>query len=444
MEWAWPWLAAIGEAMLQMIVQPFYYIGIILVALMYQRQLLQERKLFHVRLQSSMIQTIRSVLGGFMIGIIVSLLSLFIGSHLTWGSLVWLWGAALFLALFRLRYLCIAYAAGLLGVLQFGLNLAPGWQPSGWLGSAMDTLRALDMPALLVLAALLHLGEAMLVRMQGVALSSPLLFEGKRGKLVGGYQLHHLWPIPLLILVPVAGSGAELAWSPLLHGGGGYALMALPVLIGFSEATQSMLPEQKARLSSKRLMYYGAGLLVLAVLAAWWTPLVLVAALAAFAGHEFLVWYSGYEENKSSPAFVHPEHGLKVLGVIPDSPADELGIEAGETVYKANGVLVHSPEELHRSLRMNPAFCKLEVRNRQGESKFLQRAIYEGEHHQLGVIFAPNNEETWAIRMRPANLAHLVSLKLFARRKDLREARAPLALEAPPAVPAGEQKSAEM
>ncbi|MGF9699833.1 PDZ domain-containing protein [Paenibacillus sp. MABNR03] len=441
MEWAWPWLTTLGEALLQLFTQPFYYIAVILIALIYHRQLLQERRLFHVRLQSSITQTIRALLGGIVIGVIASVVSIFLGAHLTLGSVICIWAATLFLSLFRIRYLCFAYAAGLLGVLQFGLNLASGWQPTGWLGSVTEALRALDIPALLVLAALLHLGEAMLVRLQGVTMASPLLFEGKRGKLVGGYQLQHFWPIPLLILVPVTGSGAELAWSPLLSAGNGYMLFALPIMLGFGEVTQSMLPGQKVQISAKRLLLYGTSLLVLSLLAAWWSPLMVVAALAAFIGHEFLVWYSGFEEQHRSPVFVHPAHGLKVLGIIPDSPAAELGIEAGETLYKVNGVLVHSPEELHRALRMNPAFCKLEVRNHQGESKFMQRAIYEGEHHQLGVIMAPDNHEVWAVQLRPLSLVHLITLKLFARRKNNRNDEAPLALPAP-AV--NEQGSVEM
>ncbi|MEO2207471.1 PDZ domain-containing protein [Paenibacillus pabuli] len=441
MEWAWPWLTTLGEALLQLFTQPFYYIAVILIALIYHRQLLQERRLFHVRLQSSITQTIRALLGGIVIGASVSVVSIFLGTHLTLASVICIWVATLVLALFRIRYLCFAYAAGLLGVVQFGLNVASGWQPEGWLGSVTEALRALDMPALLVLAALLHLGEAMLVRLQGVSMASPLLFEGKRGKLVGGYQLQHFWPVPLLILVPITGSGAELAWNPLLNAGGGYMLMALPILLGFGEVTQSMLPGQKVQISAKRLLFYGTGLLVLSLLAAWWSPLMVVAALAAFIGHEFLVWYSGFEEQHRSPVFVHPVHGLKVLGVIPDSPAAELGIEAGETLYKVNGVMVHSPEDLHRALRMNPAFCKLEVRNHQGESKFMQRAIYEGEHHQLGVLMAPDNHEAWAVQLRPLTLFHIITLKLFARRKNNRNDEAPLALPAP-AV--NEQGSIEM
>ncbi|MFK0524665.1 PDZ domain-containing protein [Paenibacillus illinoisensis] len=441
MEWAWPWLTTLGEAVLQLFTQPFYYIAVILIALIYHRQLLQERRLFHVRLQSSITQTIRALLGGIVIGVIVSVVSIFLGAHLTLASIICIWAATLILALFRIRYLCFAYAAGLLGVVQFGLNLASGWQPAGWIGSVTEALRALDVPALLVLAALLHLGEALLVRLQGVSMASPLLFEGKRGKLVGGYQLQHFWPIPMLIMVPVTGSGAELAWSPLLNAGDGYMLMALPILLGFGEVTQSMLPGQKVQISAKRLLLYGSGLLVLSLLAAWWSPLMVVAALAAFIGHEFLVWYSGFEEQHRSPVYVHPVHGLKVLGIIPDSPAAELGIEAGETLYKVNGVMVDSPEELHRALRMNPAFCKLEVRNHQGESKFMQRAIYEGEHHQLGVLMAPDSHDAWAVQLRPLTLFHIITLKLFARRKNNHNTDAPLALPAPGV---NEQGSVEM
>lgn len=442
MEWVWPWLTTLGEALLQLFIQPFYYIAVILIALIYHRQLLQERKLFHVRLQSSITQTIRAVLGGILIGTIVSIVSLFLGAHLTLGSLICIWAATLILSLFRIRYLCFAYAAGLLGVLQFGLNLASGWQPSGWMGSITETLRTLDMPALLVLAALLHMGESLLVRMQGVSMASPLLFEGKRGKLVGGYQLQQFWAIPLLVLVPVTGGGAELAWNPLMNAGHSYMLVALPIMLGFGEITQSMLPGQKVQITSKRLMLYGTTLLVFSLLAAWWPPLLVVAALIAFVGHEFLVWYSAFEEQNRSPVFVHPQHGLKVLAVIPESPAADLGIEAGETLYKVNGKLVHSPEELHRALRMNPAFCKLEVRNHQGESKFMQRAIYEGEHHQLGVIMAPDNHEVWAIRLRPLTLFHIINLKLFARLKKPQRDEAPLAL--PPAPVASDKGSVEM
>ena len=70
-------------------------------------------------------------------------------------------------------------------------------------------------------------------------------------------------------------------------------------------------------------------MLALSLLAEWWSPLTIAAALAALLLHEGLVWYSRYEEQQRSPMFVHPVRGLRVLAVLPDSPASELGILAG-------------------------------------------------------------------------------------------------------------------
>ena len=71
----------------------------------------------------------------------------------------------------------------------------------------------------------------------------------------------------------------------------------------------------------------------------------------------------------------------------------------------------------------------------------MQRAIYEGEHHQLGVLMAPVNHETWAVQLRPLTLFHIITLKLFARRKNNHNDNAPLALPAPSV---NEQGSVEM
>ncbi|MFD1903676.1 PDZ domain-containing protein [Paenibacillus rhizoplanae] len=173
-------------------------------------------------------------------------------------------------------------------------------------------------------------------------------------------------------------------------GRGGLGLVSLPVIIGFSEMTQGMLPGRKAARTFGRLLVYSAVLLGLSLLADLWSPLTVVAALAALLLHEGLSWYSALEERSLSPVFVHPPAGRKVLAVLQGSPAQELGILPGEILLKVNGVLLTSAAQLHEALRMNSAFCKLEVQNREGESKYLQRALYAGDHHQLGIILVPD------------------------------------------------------
>lgn len=408
------------DAGLQLLMQPFYYISIIFIALLYRRQVLLERKLFHVRLNGWGMQTWRTFLGGLVAGIAVSIVMAFLGISLTFAAVICIWVTALVLMLFRVRFLCFAYSIGVLGIIQFVLSWFPEWQPEGLLGSAITTISSLDIPALLALAAVLHFAEAVLVVLQGSKFATPLFLEGKRGKLVGGYHMQSFWPLPLFLLIPASGGSMVLPWTPFFGGeawSGGFSMLVLPVLIGFGEMTQSMLPRQKAAVTSKKLVVYSAVVLVLSLLAEWWSPLMIIAAIAALVLHEGLVWYSRYEESQRSPVFVHPSHGLRVLAVLPGSPADELGILAGETILKANGTLVHNKEQLHAALRQNSAFCKLEVQNHQGESKFMQRAIYAGDHHQLGAIVAPDPDDNLSVKLKPLSVFALLGMKLNVKNK---------------------------
>lgn len=379
--------------------------------LIYRRQVLLERKLFHVRVHSWGAQTWRTVLGGLLAGFFVSLVSMFIGMTLTVEGVICIWAVTLILLLFRVRYLCLAYSVGLLGAAQFILNMVPALQGTGWTAEVVRIVRELNIPALLCLVGVLHVAEGLLVRWQGASFAGPLFYEGKRGKPVGGYQLQSLWPVPLFLLIPAQTAGAVLPWTPLFGGEawqGGFQLIAFPIVIGFTEVTVGLLPRAKARVSSGRLVAYGIVMLALALLSAWWSPFVVVAALMGIILHEGLIWLSRFEEQNRSPVFVNPVDGVKVLAVLPGSPAEELGIQVGETIIKVNGTPVPTKEELHAALRMNPAFCKLEVRNLTGESKFLQRAIYAGEHHQLGAILAPDDKVPVAVRMRQISLIHLL------------------------------------
>jgi hypothetical protein len=408
------------DALLQLLLQPFYYISILLMMLMYRRQVLLERKLFHVRLHSWGLQTWRTLIGGLLAGICVSIAIAFLGISLSEQAVVCIWIVSIILLLFRVRYLCLAYSIGILGMIQFVLGFFPDLSLPGILGTAADAVIGLDIPALLALVAVLHLVEALLVKLQGASFANPVFMESKRGKLVGGYQMQAFWPIPLILLIPAQTGGALLPWTPLLGGDGwsaGFSMAALPVVIGFTEMTQSMLPQAKANKTFKRLLVYSVVLLAFSLLSSWWKPLTIVAALISFLVHEGLLWYSRMEEQHSSPLFVHPQQGLKVLAVIPGSPAESLGILAGESIVKINGISVRTKEQMHAALRKNSAFCKLEVRNLQGESKFMQRAIYAGEHHQLGAILAPDPDAGVVLMMKPVSIFQLIAMKVQAKNK---------------------------
>jgi len=171
-------------------------------------------------------------------------------------------------------------------------------------------------------------------------------------------------------------------------------------------------------------------MIVLAALALWWAPIAIPALVIAVILREWIMYVSRREESQQSPLFIRGLRGLKILDVIPASPAAELGITAGESVYKVNGQLIQDPQSLHAALRINPAFCKLEILNIQGESKFLQRAIYAGDHHQLGMIFAPDDQAVISPDIQRLSVWHLFTKpRVHKLNNGYQEADATLLLE---------------
>lgn len=411
----------IGWATLRLGTQPFYYIAIVLVMLVWRRQVYVERRLFSVKLHRPAVGVLVTIGAGIAAGLAASLVMSALGSHVNAETLYWLWGLALLFACLRIRWMCFAYAAGALGVLQTAASAAVGPTPDRLpdvLAHIVHSLQSVHMPSVLALVAVMHLAEAALVRFHGTGLAMPIFVEGKRGKVVGGYQLQGYWPVPLILLVPASAGalpdgGFAPAWTPLFGGGAdAWAWLAFPAMIGFAEQTTASLPKPKARRTSNRLAAYGVVLLAAAAAAEYVPWLVLPAAGLSVLLHEGLVLWSRLEESASPPRFVHGPKGLTVLGVIPRSPAEALGIAAGQTIARVNGVRVAAKEDLHMALRQNPAYVKLEMIDENGEIRFMQRALYAGEHHQLGIILAPDEDVAYIVERAERPLAGYVWMKL--------------------------------
>ncbi|WP_248929466.1 PDZ domain-containing protein [Paenibacillus hamazuiensis] len=403
------------SAVVQLITHPFYYVGILFVILQYRRQIMFERKLFSVKLHSIVPETWRAVLWGLVGGLCASVVLAFVGATLQPEALLLLWVISLLLVFVRVRYLCLAYAVGVIGILQTVLIWVPQLQtvePLKWL---VNVLLSVDMPPLLALVAVLHLLEALLVRLQGARSGSPMFYESKRGKIVGGYQLQGFWPVPLFLVVPLQGGGMELPWQPLLGGElwqYGWAVAGFPFMLGFAERTVTRLPQDKVRWSSTLLIAYALLVFLGALAAEWMSVLTIAASLLCIGLHEAMLALSRMDEADRSPYFVHNRKGLMILAVLPDSAAEQLGLKTGEIIHKVNGFPVLSKQDLHFAMRQNSAFCKLEVLNLDGQSKFLQKPLYAGEHHQLGIVLAPDQDALYFAEERPPGIIAYVRRKL--------------------------------
>ncbi|TCP55902.1 hypothetical protein EV586_103561 [Tumebacillus sp. BK434] len=398
-------LTSVFSGLAKVVAHPLFYVALLLVLMQYLRQNGMERRMFGVRCTSVFEQFLRSLLFGIGGGVLATLLLTVVGAVLSPVDLIYVWVVALVLAVINVRYVCFAYAGGLLSVVSLILQALPRFAGGpAWLMNIYHDLLSLHIAELMALVAVLHLVEALLVRFHGAQAPLPVFVEGKRGRLIGGFILQKFWVIPMGAFV-VTGTGAGVAvpdWWPLMSLGvigAGLTVVPVPAILGFSGAALTKTPRTTALRTSNYLLGYSVLLLGLAIGSSYFAPLLWLTALFCTVAHELLILWEVREEQSGQPLYVRPLQGLKILSVLPKSPAEEIGLVSGETIVKVNGMPVNSPYELHFAINQNPAYAKLEVLTPEGEPRFASTPIYMGDHHQLGIILVPDDHARQYVRL---------------------------------------------
>jgi len=295
------------------------------------------------------------------------------------------WIIALVLSLWNVRLTCIAYAAGVLTLLQEAALLA---EHQGIRSTLISDVLAVHTSALLMLAAVLHIAEGVLIYLMGASNANPLFVQSRRGQIVGAYLLQKFWLVPAVITT--------------MQG----VVLPFPVLLGFSGLATASVPKRMARYAGFLTLLYGIAILLMCLLAIHMGRFYTIVALFMIGLHELLNYHVHATEAKAPPFFVRPSRGVKVLAVIPGSPAHKLQLSAGETIIRVAGMMVNSPYDIHFAIDQNPAYVKLEVADLRGEIRFIGTPVYEKDPHQLGVIIVPDE--------RAREYAHIYKLSVGA------------------------------
>jgi S1-C subfamily serine protease len=161
----------------------------------------------------------------------------------------------------------------------------------------------------------------------------------------------------------------------------------VPIAIGYNQQIQGMLPKEAVQTQGKRVIGLGVLALLISIAGYWYPVISIVAAAVAVIGRELLALIQRVKDENLPFYFSKKNHGLMILGIIPNSPAHKMALQVGELVTKVNGVNVRDEQSFYEALQKNRAHCKLEVIDTNGEIRFVQRALYEGDHHELGILF---------------------------------------------------------
>ncbi len=384
---------------------PFFWLVVLIVFMQYRRAVNMEKKLFGQAINNVWRQTLNSILYGLIGGVFGSIFLLLLGISLDSIGIGYLWPVAVLLFLLNPRFLCFAYAGGIVAaaslILQALQPVFPGLREIG----LVEGLLNVHLPSLLALVGILHLTEALLIYISGHKGASPIYIKTSSGAVVGGYSMLRFWPLPLMGLWAMVmaetsaahvGSIAMPEWWPLLgtamSPGGGekilYMMLPLVAGLGYSDLAVSTHPIDKRIKTARNLALYSIVLSVTAISAVFFPFMVVPAALLAPLGHELLIKKGNEEEFSQPPLFAADDQGVKVMAVVPGSPAEKAGLREGDLITAVNRFSIYSEQHFLEMLRMNYHQVLLTVQ-REGRELMLPAKIYPVPVSNFGAVFAP-------------------------------------------------------
>ncbi|SDF27365.1 trypsin [Sporomusa acidovorans] len=372
-----------------------FWIVLALVGYQYWQMQKSQHRMFGVYNYTLSQQILSAGAFGLIGGITGSFLLTLVGVTLNQLGLSYIWPVALALMLINMRFLCFAYAGGVVAL----ANVLFGWPE-------------VNVPQVLSLVAVLHVTESLLIAVSGGYSAMPMIIKRQDGRLVGAFSLQNFWPLPLVILAAVtvpsgSASGGTInmpAWWPLLNvsletpPGTSLIYVMLPVVaaLGYTDMAIASLPRQRRWQSALHLAGYSLLLLALALLSAKYVWLQAIAAILSPLGHEFLIQWDNRREMGAPPRFVPPPYGLMVLDTVVDTPAAKL-LKPGDIMINLAGLPVNSRFDLAAAISQAPAAFSL-VFERAGKVVHKDCKFKQGER-RLGVILVPDGNESFYVEM---------------------------------------------
>lgn len=363
-----------GQLLMTLILSPVTVCGLLAGLFWRVHRIRQERAVFGISIDRHWTNWWAGLLGGLVVGLILS-------------------AVAVSLGIFLPRVVLLALAAlSVLSILFSGLGFSPWFLALAglvvfWPGLMGTTPKPATWTAgYLLLVTLAWLANAGLLRFLNPPVDVPRLRAGRRGARVATYSRRQWYWVPLVL--PVSGQWLKaLAWWPQLAiGHTRFALIGLPLLLGVFLTTRKQLPTHAADLWAGEYLAAGVIGAILTGLV-YWRPLAGPVALGSIAALGVLLGITNWATARRGTALIsQTSEGVRLVAVLPDTPASKMGLSAGDIVLTCNRLPVHNEAELYAALQTQPTYCRLKVMRLDGAIRLTETAVFNGVPHELGMI----------------------------------------------------------
>lgn len=392
------WLIELAKGIGKFFLNPALYWFLFILTMASYFRIKRERYDFGIKLYPKFIEWHRTWLVSLISGILVSAVIIGTGMVFSYETIFVLALSFIVLSIStRFTLLSPSYTLGLTFLVLFFAPYVLDMQ--NWFDYSLLYERSL--PALAVLAGLLLFVESLLIKRVEKQDLFPRIGLSDRGVWVGEQQIKRLTVVPLLMLVPEGLITSFAPWWPYLSiGESSLGLVLIPFLIGFNYKAKGHFHQDAIYKLAKANTFLAIGIFLIAVGGVFIPYLSMTAIILAIIGKEYLNYRYREGDRLRRPYYQPHPKGLRVVGILPGSPADRLEIEPGESIYRVHGKNVLTSQAFYEALQRSGAYIKMEVFNHDNEIRFVQCSLYEGEHHSLGFQFA---EEPYKARRDKKN-----------------------------------------
>ncbi|SFX22598.1 PDZ domain-containing protein [Thermoactinomyces sp. DSM 45891] len=358
----------VGLVWLQMWEQPWWLIAFLLPFIHVFSLVWREYRLYGRTIESPIRLLLRTCLIGIGWGFVASLAWTSFSFDITAQQIVYVWCVCFAVSLLRFRFAGFSYAVGLLSVISLVLAANPEFRLAAEYELWLEPIRTFAVLDWIMIVASAQLIEWVLIRLEGNRGMLPVEIKQNHGQVVSGYLLSRVWTLFSMIQT-------SSGWLPL------------PISLSFASnnCTKSLARQQ--RLTSTYVLMLSALLFVSSWISLQWQPFIWIASILTLVGHECIYLIEKYREKRKEPVFVSDERGVKVLAVVPETPAAEMGIRPGYTIQKVNGICVNTMDDMESALATS-AYSKFELLDERNDFQILHTAIYEDTPKHLGMIGA--------------------------------------------------------
>lgn len=372
------------------LINPLFYLTIMFAVLLGYTRVRRERRFFHIRVANGWSELKSSLTGGLLVSLVLSLVIVAAGLAVTPQfllvlSVITIVGMILY-TLHLLSSVILITASFMVLVVLNQTDMAFTFMGIEVDGAVWNDASVVP---LCILAGLLVMVEGWLIRKKGAYFASPILEKTKRGMKAVAYLSKSVWLLPLLLVVPGEGISSYVPyWPQFTLGEESFSLVLFPLVIGFQQKVRKTLPIYFYPKLARTVTLLGVAITLGGITGYFMKEAAFIMLLAGSLIRLLITLQYKMQERADVYAVAPSSNGAMIAAVLPNSPAEKMGLITGEVIKKVNGREVQTERELYEALQVNAAHCKIEVLDHHQELRLTQHVVHSDDHHGIGLLLA--------------------------------------------------------